>query len=94
MLKTFPDPDIPRFENGDVGSRDISGKFVYMLTDLYQFEHSAGLACLKGESLYETFTVAQCFAHCPQFEHSCDSLMILSAQPMSPSPVCLFSRGC
>ena len=28
-LSTFPGPDVHRFGNGEVGSKDMSGKFIY-----------------------------------------------------------------
>ena len=40
------------------------------------------------------YTVAQCKAHCSQFEHFGDSLRTPVAPLMSPSPGLLVSRGC
>ena len=40
-----------------------------------------------------TYTVAQCKAHCSQFEHFGDSLRTPVAPLMSPSPVCLSAEG-
>ena len=41
----------------------------------------------------EALTVAQCKAHCSQFEHFGDSIRTPVAPLMSPSPVCLSAEG-
>ena len=33
VLKTFPGPDVPLFGNGEVGSWDMSGKFIYIFIE-------------------------------------------------------------
>ena len=48
---------------------------------------------MRGEPHSEALTVAQCKAHCSQFEHFGDSVRTPVAPLMSPSPVCLSAEG-